>query len=153
MSRWFNSAIIAITSIVLVTPVTAADLDGFGASYKDTYAYDGAYDTDAVRTNVPRDHNRARYEHSRVYNTHGDDRRAYGPRYLRQDRVFQNLKYDLEDAGYSRIVYRTERRDHYGERIFYLTACANGVRYRLHVTADCEIDLKRQVGFCQSASY
>lgn len=151
MSRWFESTFIALVSMVIVLPVAAADLGGAAPSYEDRYANDDVYDSDEIDTT--RNDDLDRYAYNGSYDTNYADRRDDGPRRLRQNTVFQSLKYDLQDAGYSRISYKTERLGYDGERVFYLTACANGVRYRLHVTADCEIDLKQRIGFCQSAYY
>lgn len=138
-------------------PAGAADLGGNVAAdpdYYDRYAYNAdPYADDDLGT--PRRRYRRQYrERSRdLYRgryRYQSSRRDYGPR---RPAAFNRVRDDLVDAGYSRIAYRDERTDRYGERVYLLTACQNGVRYRMHVTEACEVELKRRAGYCRSSYF
>ncbi|MGI9406628.1 MAG: hypothetical protein ACR2O4_09675 [Hyphomicrobiaceae bacterium] len=84
-----------------------------------------------------------------AYDTDDED---YGPRRGRTGAFYQ-VRSELADAGFSRISHKTTRHDRYGEPVYYLTACRRGIRYRLHVTADCDVLFKRRAGYCQNRYY
>ena len=156
--------IAALASALVAAPASAADLGGYDSAvnhYDDGSVYIDGYGGVEGRTDQPRHWRHGRHRASKryayrpnadLYDGDGLDQ-DYGPRRRVRDKVFQSLRYDLEDAGYSRVTYRTERRDAYGGRLFFLTACRKGVRYRMHVTEDCEIEFRRRAGFCGTAYY
>lgn len=149
MSLRFGIAVAAMASVLAVSSASAADL--WGAT--GTNAYDSSSpSTDAYGYDTPS----SSLETDRSVRSFGDVRQSYRETYrpvVRRVSAFDRLRYQLEKFGYTRIRYQTERTNYYGDPVYYLTACHNGVRYRLHVTSDCEIELKRRAGYCESSYY